>query len=134
MNISEQIDRFLQSESFGVVGASSNPDKYGNKVFRCYQQNNRKAFPVNPREKMIEGVECVSGVTDLPDDVKSISIITPPQVTEKIVSEAIGRGIENIWMQPGAESAKAVEDCRKNGVNVIADGSCILVVLGFRES
>jgi hypothetical protein len=35
-------------------------------------------------------------------------------------------------MQPGAESAAAVELCREQGVNVIADGSCILVVLGFR--
>ncbi len=59
-------------------------------------------------------------------------MITPPQVTEKIVAAAIAHGIENIWMQPGAESAAAVELCREQGVNVIADGSCILVVLGFR--
>ena len=34
-------------------------------------------------------------------------------------------------MQPGAESRRAVEICREHGINVIADGSCILVVLGF---
>jgi predicted CoA-binding protein len=65
--------------------------------------------------------------------VKSISVITPPQVTDKVVEQAIARGIENIWMQPGAESDAAVERCRKSGVNVIADGSCLLVVLGYRE-
>jgi hypothetical protein len=36
-------------------------------------------------------------------------------------------------MQPGAESPAAVEKCRKNNINVIADGSCILVVLGYRD-
>jgi predicted CoA-binding protein len=50
-----------------------------------------------------------------------------------VVEEAIGKGIENVWMQPGAESPAAVEKCRQAGINVIADGSCLLVVLGFRE-
>jgi len=36
-------------------------------------------------------------------------------------------------MQPGAESQAAVKTCLENGINVIADGSCILVVLGYRE-
>jgi len=36
-------------------------------------------------------------------------------------------------MQPGAESAAAVEACEAAGINVIADGSCLLVVLGYRE-
>ena len=36
-------------------------------------------------------------------------------------------------MQPGAESEAAVEACRRAGINVIADGSCVLVVLGYRE-
>jgi predicted CoA-binding protein len=134
MNKNEQIDRFLKSEVFAVVGASSNRDKYGNKVLRCYLQNNLKAIPVNPKEKEIEGVECVASVMELPAEVKSISVITPPKVTEQVVEMAVEKGLDNIWMQPGAESAKAVEICRKNNINVIADGSCILVVLGFHDS
>jgi len=129
----DPIGRFLSSPAYGVVGASSRRHKYGNKVLRCYQQNGRRAIPVNPRESQIEGVACVASVGDLPDDVKSISVITPPAVTERIVQDAIARGIENVWMQPGAENAAAVEACRTAGINVIADGSCVLVVLGYRE-
>jgi predicted CoA-binding protein len=54
-------------------------------------------------------------------------------VTERVVEQAIARGIANVWMQPGAESEAAVEACRQAGINVIADGSCVLVVLGYRE-
>ncbi|MSM39676.1 MAG: CoA-binding protein [Geobacter sp.] len=129
----DQIDAFFRSAAFGVVGASSDRHKYGNKVLRCYQQSGRKAVPVNPRETEIEGIACVAGVADLPDEVKSISVITPPQVTERVVEEAIARGITAIWMQPGAESPKAVQRCREGGINVIADGSCILVVAGYRD-
>ena len=133
MTISEKIDLFLDAEAFGVVGASAKAHKYGNKVLRCYQQNQHKVVPVNPVEKEIEGLACVSSVEALPDHVHSISIITPPQVTEKVVELAIARGIRNFWMQPGSESPKAVRSCEEAGANVIADGSCLLVVMGYRE-
>jgi uncharacterized protein len=129
----DPIARFLESPAYGVVGASPRRHKYGNKVLRCYLQNGRRAIPVNPREDEVEGVSCVASVLDLPDDVHSISVITPPAVTERVVAEAIRKGIRHVWMQPGAESDKAVADCAAAGINVIADGSCVLVVLGYRE-
>ena len=133
MTIVERIDTFLGAEAFGVVGASSKPEKYGNKVLRCYQQNQHIVVPVNPVEKEIEGLSCVASVSELPEQVSSISIITPPQVTEKVVELAVARGIKNLWMQPGAESETAVATARAAGLNVIADGSCLLVVLGYHE-
>ena len=129
----DAIERFLGSPAYGVVGASPHRYKYGNKVLRCYQQNGRRAVPVNPNEREVEGVACVASVLDLPDEVQSLSIITPPSVTERVVEEAARRGIRHVWMQPGAESDKAVADCAAAGINVIADGSCVLVVLGYRE-
>ena len=133
MTIQEQIERFLAAPAFGVAGASSNREKYGNRVLRCYLQNNKEAIPINPREPKIEGIPAVASIGSLPDSVKSLSMITPPAVTEQLVPQAIARGIENIWMQPGAESPAAVALCREKGVNVIADGSCLLVVLGYHE-
>jgi len=129
----EQIDSFLASPAFGVVGASAQRHKFGNKVLRCYLQNGYRAIPVNPNEQQIEGVPCVAGISDLPPDVKSISMITPPAVTEQLVPVAIEKGITGIWMQPGSESPAAVKLCREKNINVIADGSCVLVVLGYHE-
>ncbi len=133
MTIEKQIGQFLAAPIFGVVGASTNQHKYGNKVLRCYQQNELRVIPVNPKEKQIEGLECVASVSDLPKGVQSISIITPPKVTEKVVEQAATRGIKNIWMQEGSESPAAVQYCEEQGLNVIADGSCALVVLGYHE-
>ncbi|SHI98550.1 Predicted CoA-binding protein [Malonomonas rubra DSM 5091] len=131
MSVKQQVDTFLTSPVIGVVGASSNPGKFGNKVLRCYLENNRKVVPVHPKEAEIEGLSCVASVAELPDEVKSISVITPPQVTEKVVEMAATKGIENVWMQPGAESPAAVEFCREKGINVIYGGTCVLVELGF---
>lgn len=133
MTIQEKIDTFLSSPVFGVAGASANRSKYGNKVLRCYLQHGKRAIPVNPNDTVIEGIPAVASVSDLPEEVKSLSMITPPAVTEQLVKLAIERGIKNIWMQPGAESVAAVALCREKGINVIADGSCLLVVLGYHE-
>ncbi len=129
----KEIEEFLKATDFGVVGASADRNKYGNRVLRCYQQHGLRVIPVNPREAEIEGVTCVASVADLPAEVTSISMITPPRITEQVVVQAAAKGIKNIWMQPGAESPQAIALCREQGINVIADGSCILVVMGYRD-
>jgi uncharacterized protein len=128
-----QLDTFLAAKMFGVAGASRDREKYGNRVLRVYQQNKLKVVPVHPKETEIEGLACVASVADLPADVASLSVITPPAVTEKIVEAAAKKGIKNIWMQPGAESPAAIQAARGHGMNVIADGTCILVVLKYHE-
>lgn len=127
----EQIEKFLASPLIGVVGASNNRAKFGNKVLRCYLEHNRQVVPVHPAQQEIEGLTCVASVAELPDTVNSISVITPPQITEKVVQAAADKGIENIWMQPGAQSEAAISFCREKEINLIADGTCVLVVLGF---
>ena len=133
MSIENQIKLFLEADGYAVVGASADRSKYGNRVLRCYQINGRKVVPVNPSAVEIEGLKCVASVSELPDSVASISIITPPSVTEKVVELAIAKGIKNIWMQPGSQSPAAVANCQSHGINVIADGSCLLVVLGYHD-
>lgn len=129
-SVSPQIQRFLSSPAFAVIGASDNPKKYGNRVLKCYLSHNKTVYPVNPKAKEIEKIPCYDNVSQLPDSVKSISIVTPPRVTETIIDEIIAKGINNVWMQPGAESPLAIQKCEKHNINVIANGPCILVELG----
>jgi len=134
MDVEESIQRFLSSPAFAVAGAAKNREKYGNKVLRCYLQHGRTVYPVNPRADVIEGQACLSAIESLPPSVQSLSVITPPIATERVVQEAIKQGIKNIWMQPGAESPAANEACQQAGINVIAGGPCILVVLGYHDA
>ena len=133
MTIDEKIAEFLKSAAFAVAGVSKKPDKFGYKIFKCYQHKGYRVIPVHPVEKEIDGVACVAAVSDLPEEVVSLSVVTPPAITEKIVPVAVRQGIRNIWMQPGAESAAAVAFCKEHGINVIADGTCVLVRLGCKH-
>ncbi|HEY9786431.1 MAG TPA: CoA-binding protein [Candidatus Obscuribacterales bacterium] len=131
--LSTQITQFFSSPSFAVVGASDDPRKYGHKVFRCYLAHDKRAFPVNPNADMVLGHRAYKNLQSLPEHVESVSIITPPAVTDKIVDDAIANGVKNIWMQPGAEHPSAVKRAEERGLNVIHGGPCLLVVLGYRE-
>ncbi len=124
---------FLDEGPYAVVGASQDRSKYGNKVFRSYLQHDRKVYPVNPRAETIEGQMAYASLKDLPEVPRGISIITPPKVTEAVVAEAIEAGVRFVWMQPGAESDAAIAAATDAGLEVIADGSCLLVVQGFRD-
>lgn len=128
-----RIQAFLESGPFAVMGASSNREKYGNKVLRCYLQHGKEVFPINPRAEEIEGLKAYPSLASLPKQVRAISVITPPAITETVVREAIGAGVKHIWMQPGADSPEAIRAAEAAGIQVIAGGPCLLVVLGYRE-
>jgi predicted CoA-binding protein len=131
--LNDAISDFLAGSTYAVVGASNDRWKYGNKVLRCYLQHGRKAIPVNPKASVVEGIVAVPNLSSLPEPVHGVSIITPPEVTEQIVEEAAKAGITRLWMQPGAESGRAIERARELGLSVIAGGPCLLVALGYRE-
>lgn len=134
MDVQERIADFLSAGPWAVAGASTNRSKYGNKVLRTYLQRDLEVYAVNPRATEIEGVPCHPDLTSLPDGVQGLSIITPPAVTEALVEAAARKGIRKLWMQPGAESARAVRRSEELGLSVIWGGPCLLVELGFRES
>jgi len=132
--IPELIEDFLSAGPYAVVGASQDRSKYGNKVLRAYLQQGLPVFAVNPNAEEVEGLQAYPDLASLPEAPRGVSFITPPPVTEEGVVDAAEVGASFVWMQPGAESPTAIERAQERGLEVIADGSCILVVLGYRES
>lgn len=131
--MNEAIQKFLNGKSFAVAGASTNQAKYGNKVLRALLASGRETFPLNPTADEVEGQVAYATVADLPEVPDSISIVTPPAITREVIRAAIASGVKNVWMQPGAEDSQASHLAREAGLNVIDDGSCILVLIA-RES
>ena len=128
----EAIAAFLDGQPHAVVGASSDRAKFGNKVLRCYLDNGRPAYAVNPRGGTIEGQHVYATLADLPMRPHGVSIVTPPAITRQVVDEALELGILHLWIQPGAEDDVAIVRAVAAGVNVIANGACVLVELGWR--
>ncbi|HJW08724.1 MAG TPA: CoA-binding protein [Holophagaceae bacterium] len=132
-SLDERIKAFMAAGPWAVVGASSDRDKYGNKVLRAYQQRGMDVHPINPRATEIEGLKAYPNLAAVPAKIQSISVITPPKITEQVVVEAAAAGVKHIWMQPGAESSEAIRTAEEAGMSVIAGGPCFLVLAHYHE-
>ena len=124
-----EIQAILASDSFAVVGASRDPDKYGCLVYRSLKAAGKTALAVNPRATEVDGDPCWPSLSDLPQTPQAAVMVVPPPVTEAAVAECARLGITKVWMQPGAESEAAVAACRASGIQVVSGGPCIMVLL-----
>jgi predicted CoA-binding protein len=132
MSPADPVAEFLAGRVFAVAGASRDRSKFGNRVLRAYLAHGLRALPVNPREASIEGLACAPDLASLAETVHGVSIVTPPQATERVVDEALALGLRRLWLQPGSESAAAVARARAAGALVLAYGPCVLVELDAR--
>ena len=129
------IHKMLNPKSLAIVGATPRLQYGGRMLAAALNASDRlRVYPVNPRADEVEGLESYADLAALPRPVRAISIVTPPSITERVVEQAAELGIRHIWMQPGAESDKAVGRAERAGMNVIAGGACALVVQGYHES
>ncbi len=113
------VKAFLEQKSFAVIGSFRNEDKYAFKILKQLSEKGYEVYPVNPHLEEVYGLKCYKRVSDIPFTVDVVDVVTPPKVTEKIVIECANKGIHRVWLQPGAESEKAIELCRKNKISVI---------------
>ncbi len=132
-SLDDRIKSFMAGGPYAVVGASSDREKYGNKVLRAYQQHGMEVYPINPRATEIEGLKAYATLADVPAKLRAISVITPPAITEQVVEAAAAAGVRMVWMQPGAESDEAIRKAEALGMEVIAGGPCFLVLAHYRE-
>jgi len=129
----DNLDAFLDKGNvIAIVGASRNKEKYGYKLFKALLNANYDVYPVNPNAGEIDGHKCYPNLKSLPKKPDVVITVVPPKITEVIVDEVIDLGIKRVWMQPGSESSKAIEKCKKNGIDVIA--KMCFVVDGLKEN
>ncbi len=122
------INGFLLNNKIAVAGSFKNQEKYAYVILNELLRQGYEPVPVNPNYPEVEKLKCYKSVSDLPDEVLAVNIVTPPDITRRLVEECLHKGIQYVWLQPGAESDDAIEFCRKNGMKVIFD-TCILTSL-----
>ena len=89
-------------------------------VFVWYQRHNLPATPINPTSATITALNkefaTLPSLADLPNPKEtSVSIITPPFATRKVLAEAKQLGIPAVWMQPGTFDDEVMAIAREDG-------------------
>lgn len=121
------IVRFLDKKNtFAVVGASRDPEKYGHQVYKDLREAGYEVYPVNPNADEILGDKCYPSLEELPVIPEVVNIVVPPKITEQIVKKCKNIGIEKVWMQPGSESEEAIKFCEDNNIEAV-HGVCVII-------
>ncbi len=113
------IQEFINQRVWAVVGASTDPDKYGNQIFRTLRDAGYTVYGVNVRGGILEGQKLYRSLADLPERPVVVDTVVPPKVTEQIVQQCAALGIDRVWMQPGSESRDAIDYCQQHGIKVV---------------
>ena len=120
------VNDFLKQKSFAVAGSFRNESKYAYRILKTLKEKGYEVYPVNPRLTEVDGLTCYPSVKEIPEPVDVVDIVTPPQITEKIVEECKEKGISRVWIQPGAESQSAIKFCKDNNIEVVYN-LCIMM-------
>jgi uncharacterized protein len=118
----QTISDFLAQKRIAVVGASRNPRDFNTSLFRTLRSRGYDAVPVNPNAAEIDGVPCYARLQDIAPPVEAALVMTKPDVAEQVVKDCREAGIARVWLygiSGKANSPRAVEFCRANGIAVI---------------
>ncbi len=115
-----------------IIGASADREKYGNKAVRAYIDRGWEVFPVNPKEKIIEGLKCYASIKDIPGKLDYASLYVPPAVVEKLVDDIIAVKVPKVYFNPGTESDTAIKRLKTAGITPLLQ--CSIVAIGLSPS
>lgn len=113
-----------------VVGATDSPYKYGSVIYRDLKAKGFEVFPVNPNRATVDGDPAFASLADLPVTPTVVNIVVPPQETLAVLESCVALGLDNIWLQPGAENEEALAYLEEHGLNYLAR-ACIMVQARF---
>jgi predicted CoA-binding protein len=120
------IDRFLDRTAIAVAGVSRSGKGFGNLAARVLRQKGYQLYVVHPEADLIDGERCYRRIADLPDTVRALLVVVPPNQAVDVVHQAGAQGIRHVWLQQGAESAEVLRACAELGIDTVA-GECILM-------
>src|SRR5436309_14298470 len=110
-----------------VIGASSNPQKFGNRAVRAFRRQGYTVIPINPHESDVEGLKTYKSVLDVPGTIDMASFYVPPDVGEHVIEEVARKGIAEVWLNPGADSDALVARARALQIQPII--ACSIVAI-----
>lgn len=116
------------SKVVAVIGASSNPSKFGNRAVRAFLRQGYTVLPINPNEVEVEGLKTYPSVLDVPGPIDMASFYVPAEIGERVIDEVARKGIAEVWFNPGAESDALI--ARARALNIQPIMACSVIAIG----
>ena len=115
-------------KTVAIIGASNNRAKFGNKALRAFRNQGHTVIPINPHESVIEGMKAYPSVLDVPGPIDMATVYVPADVGEQVMEELAKKGIEEIWLNPGADEPAVVARAQPLGLEPVL--ACSIIGIG----
>lgn len=127
MTYKERVDDFLAQKRIAVCGLSRTKDSGAGAIYLKLRNHGYQVFPIHPEAEALHGDQCYKNLREIPEGVDAVFIMNSPDISENVVDEALGLGIQRVWMHnntfmASSVSDAAVERCKAANVNVISVG------------
>ena len=119
------IDEMLNKKIWAVIGATQDPEKYGNIIYRKLKAKGYEVYPVNPMYDTVEGDQCYSDLKSLPQKPDVLNMVVSPKRGKPVLEEAARLGIKYIWLQPGTYDSELMSLIEQ--LNLVAVQDCVLI-------
>ena len=97
MNL-EVLNGMLRPKSIAVVGASNKEGKIGYTVLDNLLADHYpgEIYPINPRDKEVQGLKAYSSVLDVPGEIDAAVVIVPAKFIPQVAEECGKKGIKGL--------------------------------------
>ena len=99
-------------KTVAIIGASTDPRKFGNRALRAFRRQGYTVIPINPKEAQVEGLKSYRSVLDVPGSIDMATFYVPPEIGQRVIAEVAQKRIPEVWLNPGSESDELIRLAR----------------------
>jgi acyl-CoA synthetase (NDP forming) len=97
------LHRMLWARSVAVVGASTDPSKFGNVLLKSLISGGFEGeiYPVNPKAETVHGLTCYPSIAAIPGPLDLAVIVVPAPAVMAAIDQAADKGAAGIFLLSG---------------------------------
>lgn len=113
-----------------VIGASTNPLRFSNKMVKSLVRYGYEAVPLGLRTGEIAGIEILTGKPSL-KDIHTVSLYLSPERQHQYYDYILSLHPKRIIFNPGTYNEELIRLAEKNNIEAISDCALIMIAKGI---
>ena len=124
----EFVKKMVGQKNIAVVGVTTDPQKYGYKIYQCLKQHSLNVYGVSIKYQQIDQDPLFSSLEAIPKPIDLVVFVIAARHGYNYVDECKRLNISTIWLQPGTYDQDLLDYIHQKQIQTIED--CVLVQLG----
>ncbi len=124
-------NEMLDKKVWAVVGATTNEEKFGYKIYAKLKEEGYEVVGINPNYDLIDADKMYASLDDAMKEhkIECVSVVVPASVSKSVLEKADSLGIPYIWFQPHTYEEEYLKTVETKGIKMVY-GQCVLIELG----